>query len=117
MVETSSAIAHRAEDTGVVERHVQLTEGGDRALDHGGDLRLVRHVAGDADSPVPGRGQRLGRGAQRVLVDVDEHDGGARLDECLRGRAPDAGARAGDKGDLTRKIIYRIMFSLLFSLF
>jgi hypothetical protein len=27
-------------------------------------------------------------------------DGGACLGECLRGRKPDAGARASDKGDL-----------------
>ena len=59
-------IAHRAQDTGIVERHVQATEGGDGALDHGGGLRLVRHVAGDTNRLVPGRGQLLGRGAQRV---------------------------------------------------
>lgn len=101
-------IAHRTQDTGIVERHVQLTEGRDRALDHGRDLRLVRHVAGDADRPVTGRGQLPGRGAQRVLVDIDENDRGARLGECLRGRESDAGAGAGDKGDLALKIINRI---------
>ena len=47
-------IAHRTQDTSIVERHVQLTEGGNRALDHGRGLRLVRHVAGHADRPVPG---------------------------------------------------------------
>ena len=83
-------IAHRTQDTGIVERHVQLTEGRDRALDHGRDLRLVRHVAGDADRPVTGRGQLPGRGAQRVLVDIDENDRGARLGECPRGRESDA---------------------------
>jgi hypothetical protein len=98
-------IAHRTQDTGIVERHVQLTEGRDRALDHGRDLRLVRHVAGDADRPVTGRGQLPGRGAQRVLVDIAENDRGARLGECLRGRESDAGTAAGDKGNLALKII------------
>ena len=101
-------IAHRPQDTGIVERHVQPTEGRDRAPDHGRDLRLVRHVAGDADRPVTGRGQLPGRGAQRVLVDIDENDRGARLGECLRGRESDAGAGAGDKGNLALKIINRI---------
>ena len=48
-------IAHRTQDTGIVERHVQLSEGGNCALDHGRGLRLVRHVAGHANRPVPGR--------------------------------------------------------------
>lgn len=80
------------------------------------DLRLVRYVAGDADRPVAGRGQLPGRGAQRVLVDIDENDGGARLGECLRGRESNAGAGTGDKGDLALKIINRIhllVFSFL----
>src|SRR4029077_8111476 len=101
-------IAHRTQDTGIVERHVQLTEGGNRALDHGRGLRLVRHVAGYADRPVPGRGKPPGCDTQRALVNIDENDGGASLGECLRGREPDAGARAGDKGDLILKIINRI---------
>ena len=70
--------------------------------------RLVRHVAGDPDRPVTGRGQLPGRGTQRVLVDIDENDRGARLGECLRGRESDAGAGAGDKRDLALKIINRI---------
>ncbi|CEF49118.1 unnamed protein product [uncultured bacterium] len=40
-----------------------LTEGRDRALDHGRDLRLVRHVAGDADRLKPG-----GKGILRKLT-------------------------------------------------
>jgi hypothetical protein len=101
-------IAYRTQDTGVVERHVQLTEGGNCALDHGRDLRLVRHVTGHADRLVPGRRKPLGRGAQLALVNIDENDGGAGLGECLRGREPDAGASTGDKGDLILKIINRI---------
>jgi hypothetical protein len=69
-------------------------------------LQKVRDVAGDADRPVTGLGQLPGRGAQRVLGDIDESDPGARLGECLRGRESDAGAGAGDKGgDLALKII------------
>ena len=93
-------IAHRAEDTGIIKRHVQSTEGGDRALDHGGGLHLVRHVAGDANRPVPSRSQFLGRGAQRGLVDVHEHDGSARRRDgtraaCrIRSASPSAAANA-----------------------
>ena len=108
-------IAHRTKDTGIVERHVQLTERRDRAFDHGRDLRLVRHVACDTDRPVTGRGQLLSRDAQRVLVDIDEDDRGARLGECPGGRESDAGAGAGDKGDLALKIINR--FHVLVSSF
>jgi len=64
---------------------------------------------------VTGRGTPLGRDAQRALVNIYENDGGASLGECLRGREPDAGARAGDKGDFILKIINRI-YSLVSSL-
>lgn len=88
----------------------------DRALDHGRDLRLVRHVAGDVDLPVTGRGQLPDRGTQRVLVDIDKNDRGARLGECLRGRGSDAGTGAGDKGDLgPSKSSTGFMFSFLLS--
>jgi hypothetical protein len=90
-------------DNGIVERRIQLTEDGNRALEHGRGLRLVRHVAGPADRPVTGRGKPLGRDAQRALVNIDENDGGASLGECLRGREPDAGARAGGKVDFILK--------------
>jgi hypothetical protein len=63
-------IAHRTQDTGVVEHHVQPTEGGNRALDHGRGLRLVRHVAGHADRPVTNQGKPFGCGAQRALVKI-----------------------------------------------
>jgi hypothetical protein len=63
-------------------------------------LQKVRDVAGDADRPVTGLGQLPGRGAQRVLGDIDESDPGARLGECLPGSESDAGAGADDKGDL-----------------
>jgi hypothetical protein len=56
----------------------------------------------------PAERKPFGRRAQRVLVYIDKNDGGASLGECLRGREPDAGARAGDKGDLILKIINRI---------
>jgi hypothetical protein len=57
---------------------------------------------------VTGRGQLPGRGAQRVLVDIDENDRGARLGECLR--ESNAGTAAGDKGDPALKIINSFMF-------
>ncbi len=101
-------VAGEADDTGVVERHVQPTIGSDGVLDHGGGLRLVRHVAGDADRLAAGGGQPSGRGVEGVGVDVGEHDSGARLGERLRGGQPDARAGAGDQGDLTGEVIDRV---------
>ena len=70
-------VGEREHDAGVVERHVEPAERVDGALDQGGDLVLVGDVAGDAERLVAGGGQLVGRGAQRLLVDVGEHDGGA----------------------------------------
>ena len=39
--------------TGIVERHVQAAEAGACARHHCRDLRLIRHVAGNADRLVP----------------------------------------------------------------
>jgi hypothetical protein len=64
-------------DAGVVERHVEPAEGVDRPLDEGGDLVLIGHDAGEAERVMTG-GRQLVRGcAERLLVDVGEHDGGA----------------------------------------
>jgi hypothetical protein len=62
-------VAGETEDAGVVECHVQPTVGRDGALDHGGSLRLLRHIARDADRLAAGRGQRRGRGVEGVSVD------------------------------------------------
>jgi hypothetical protein len=70
-------VARVADDAGIVERHIEPTERGDCALDHGGHLVFPCHVAGDADHLAMGRRQLVGRDAQRLLVDVGEHDGGA----------------------------------------
>jgi hypothetical protein len=56
-------------------------EGVDRALDEGGDLGLVGHVARDAERLMIRGGQLVGGGAERVLVDAGEHDGGAGCGE------------------------------------
>jgi hypothetical protein len=69
-------------------------------IDHGGGLRLVRHIAGDPDRLMTGRSKLIGRSAERVPVDVGKYDRGARFSESLDGRKPDAGAGSGDKGDL-----------------
>ena len=59
-------VGQREHDAGVVEGHVEPAELGDGALDEGGDLVLVGDVAGDAERPVTGGGQLVGRGAQRL---------------------------------------------------
>ena len=88
-------VAGETDDAGVVERHVQPTIGSDGALDRGGGLRLVRHVAADADRLAAGGGQPSGRGVEGIDVDVSENDSGARFGERLRGGQPDA--RAGTR--------------------
>src|SRR3712207_6039994 len=106
-------VIRRDLDAGVVERHVEAAEGGDGALDEGGDLVLVRDVAGDAERLVSGVGQLSGGGAQRLLVGVGEHDGGAGFGEGLRGGEAHPGARAGDDGDLVVEVIGGIHVSSL----
>ena len=81
---------------------------GDGAVDHRGDLVLVGDVAGDAEHLVPGGGQVVGGGAERVLVDVGEHDGGAGLGEGPGGGEAHAGAGAGDEGDLAGEVVGRV---------
>lgn len=107
-------VARRDLDAGVVERHVQPAEGVDRALDEGGDLVLVGHIAGHAERLITGGGQLVGRGTKRFLVHVGEHDGRAGFGEGLdRGEAhPGAGAR--DDGDLAVEVVGRVrVFSLI----
>ena len=86
-------VGEREHDAGVVERHVEPAELGDGAIDERGDLVFVGDVAGDAERLVAGGGQLVGRGAQRLLVDVGEHDGGAGRGEGAGGVEPHAGSR------------------------
>ncbi len=92
-------------DAGIVERHVESPEGVDRALDEGGDLSLVGHVAGDAERLMTGGDQLVGGCAERILVDVGEHDGGAGCGEGAGGVTPHARAGAGDDGDVAAKVV------------
>ena len=105
---SSAASAEREHDAGVVERHVEPAELGDGAVDERGDLVFVGDVAGDAERPVPGGGELVGGGAQRVPVDVGEHDRGAGSGERASGVEPHAGAGAGDEGDLAGEVVGRV---------
>ena len=78
-------IGRRSLDAGVVEREVEPAESVDRALDQGGDLLLVGHVADDVQRLVTRSGQLLGRGPDRLFVAIGEPDGSPRLGERLRG--------------------------------
>jgi hypothetical protein len=81
-------IAGKTDDASIVERHVQPTIGSDRALDHGSGLRLLGHIARDADRLAAGGGQRSGRGVEGIGVDVSEHDSGARLANACAAASP-----------------------------
>lgn len=65
-------VARRDLDTGVVERHIQSTEGTHAAVDHGRHLGLVRDVARDPQHAVTRNLQLIGGRAERVPVDVCE---------------------------------------------
>lgn len=45
-------VAHRAKDAGIVVSHAEPPEGGNRALDQPGGLRLVRDIADNTDGPM-----------------------------------------------------------------
>jgi hypothetical protein len=49
----------------------------DRTVAEFGRLALIGDVTGDAERPVTCGGQLVGRGRQRLLVDVGEHHGRA----------------------------------------
>jgi hypothetical protein len=58
-------------DAGIVERHVQPAESSHGLGDGSGDLVLVSHITGQAESLVSGRGQPAGGGLDGDRVDVD----------------------------------------------
>ena len=96
-------VGRRNLNAGVVECHVQPAEGRDRTLDHGGGLVLVGYITGDAQRLMAGGGQLVGGGTKRLVVDVGEDNGGARIGEGLGGGKPHPGAGPGDQGDLAVK--------------
>ncbi|HEV2785705.1 MAG TPA: hypothetical protein VGV67_04900 [Solirubrobacteraceae bacterium] len=104
----SSAAGRWGLDAGVVEREVDPAEGVHRAVHEGGDLGLVGDVAGDAERLITGGGQLVGGGAQRLLVDVGEHDGRPRGSEGAGGLEAHAGARAGDERDAAVEVVRRV---------
>jgi hypothetical protein len=106
-------VGRRGLDAGVVEREVEPTEAVDRAFDQGGDLLLVGHVAGDSERLIPGGGQLVGGGTQRLVVDVGEHHGSARFGEGLGSGKPHPGAGPGDQGDLAGEVVGRVHGCLL----
>jgi hypothetical protein len=101
-------IGQTEHDAGVVEGHVEPTEGVHDAVDEAGDLVLVGHVAGDAERLMAGGGQLVGGSRERVLVDVGERDGGAGRGEGPRGVEPHTGTRAGDQCDLAVEVVRRV---------
>src|SRR4051812_20179734 len=81
-------VARRDLNAGVVEGHVEPAEASNRAVDHRGDLSLVRYIAGNSNRLMTRRGQRVGRCTQAFLVDVGEHDGRACFGKGPCSRSP-----------------------------
>jgi len=106
-------VARRDHDPRVIERHVEAAELPDGALDEGGDLLLVRDLAGDAERLPAADSQLVGGGTQRLLVGVGEDDGGAGLGEGPSGGETHSGAGAGDDGDLAVEVVGRVHASPL----
>jgi hypothetical protein len=63
---------------------------------------------GDAQGSMARGFQIVGRGAQRLLVDVGEHDGGTGRGEGVGGVEPHAGSGAGDERDLAAEVVGRV---------
>jgi hypothetical protein len=89
-----------AQDPGVVDQHLQATEGGLDLLDHGGDLVGVGHVGGDRHGLATTGGDLLGHlhGALAVGQVVDGNHGAAAGQHARGGRADPAPA-PGDQRD------------------
>jgi hypothetical protein len=106
-------IARRHLDAGIVERHVEPAIFGNRPINCGGDLRLVRHVAGHADRNAAFLDdlRRFLRG--KIPVAIGQHHGRAVLCEGAGGGEAHAHRRAGDQSHLTREVIGRIHVSVL----
>jgi len=81
-------VSERQHDAGVVEGHVEPAELADGAIDERADLILVGDIACDAQDPMALGTQLVGRGAQRLLVDIGEHHGGAARGERAGGVEP-----------------------------
>ena len=97
--------AHRAEDTGIVIRHVQAPELGDGERDRRLGQFFVRHVAGQHARLTAGRNDRVHRVAQPGFVSIDQYDGSAGIGVSLCSRRSHAGCGASDEGDPPCKII------------
>ena len=99
----------RVVGTGLVERSARVGEDGvdpappiDGRSNQLGELRGIRHVAGDAERVRALRDQVGGRTLRLGVGEPGEHHARARRGESLGARPPDAGARAGDDRDLPR---------------
>jgi hypothetical protein len=65
------------------------------------DFGPLAHVAAGAESAAAGRTDLLGGAPRTLLVDVGDHDTGARLGEDLRGRLAYTAGPAGHDRHLT----------------
>jgi hypothetical protein len=92
-------------DTCVVERGIEAPERGDRALHHGGDLRLVGHIAHHGDRLAASGRDLIRRGLQGRFIHVRQRDGRSGPGECTRRIEAHAGGRAGDQRYLSLEVV------------
>ncbi len=102
-------------NAGIVEGHVEPAVFRDRAVYHRGHLRLVGHVAGNADCVTALVDDPFGLLRGEIAVQVGQHDGGAARGKQARRRKPHAFGGAGDQGNLAFEIVDRIHRTLRFS--
>src|SRR5450631_2619478 len=97
----------RRQDSGVVERAVQASEGGATSRDQRRHLVGLRDITldeGGTTARFLDRPDRVGG----PPIDVADHDGGSRPGKGQRRRPPDAGAGTRNQHHLARKILRHI---------
>ena len=88
---------------GIVERSIQLSEGGDGLLNHRCHLTVVRYVAADGECLVARCDQVIGCSTHRFLMLARQRHRRARLGEGFRGRQTYARPGAGNECDFVLK--------------
>ena len=95
--------AGRRRDARVGDHDVEPAELLCCLVDRARDPSTIRHVSGQSERAIAA--DRGSSGLGGLLVEVDEHDGGASLVQRTRGFQADSPRRAGDQRDLAAHVV------------